>query len=126
MRITFSLVFGLVVLLWTGGASAQEAALQKGKQVYDYWCATCHGEGPGKPGTTALAAKYKESGLPGLLEARTNLTPQSVRFFIRNGASIMPFFRKTEVSDADVDAIAAYLTRPKPAAPPVAPQAVRP
>ncbi|OFV91316.1 MAG: p-cresol methylhydroxylase [Acidobacteria bacterium RIFCSPLOWO2_12_FULL_65_11] len=61
-----------------------------------------------------------------MLEARTNLTPQSVRFFIRNGASIMPFFRKTEVSDADVDAIAAYLTRPKPAAPPVAPQAVRP
>jgi mono/diheme cytochrome c family protein len=34
-----------------------------------------------------------------------------VKTFVRNGVSIMPFFRKTEISDADLDAIAAYLTR---------------
>ena len=30
----------------------------------------------------------------------------------------MPFFRKTEVSDADLDAMAAYLSRPRPPAAP--------
>ena len=44
------------------------------------------------------------------------LTPQSVRFFTRNGVSIMPMFRKTEVSDGDLDAVAAYLTRRRAAA----------
>jgi mono/diheme cytochrome c family protein len=92
-------------------ASAQsEATVQKGNQTYQYWCATCHGRGPGNPGTTALAAKYK-GALPGVLEERKDLTPQGVRFAVRRGTSIMPFFRKTEVSDADLDAITQYLTR---------------
>ncbi len=30
---------------------------------------------------------------------------------MRHGVSIMPFFRKTEISDADLDAIGAYLSR---------------
>jgi hypothetical protein len=34
-----------------------------------------------------------------------------VRFAVRRGTSIMPFFRKTEISDADLDAISQYLTR---------------
>jgi mono/diheme cytochrome c family protein len=87
-----------------------EATIRRGDEVYQYWCATCHGAGPGHPGTAALMAKYK-GARPAVLEERTDLTPQSVRFFVRNGVSIMPFFRKTEVSDADLDAIAAYLTR---------------
>ena len=74
------------------------------------WCATCHGRGPGNPGSTALAAKYK-GALPGILEDRTDLTPQAVRFAVRRGTSIMPFFRKTEISDLDLDAIAQFLTR---------------
>jgi (+)-pinoresinol hydroxylase len=91
-------------------ARAQDSAVQRGNDRYQYWCATCHGRGPGNPGTTALAAKYK-GGLPGVLEDRTDLTPQVVRFAVRRGTSIMPFFRKTEVSDADLDAITQYLTR---------------
>jgi (+)-pinoresinol hydroxylase len=34
-----------------------------------------------------------------------------VKLFVRQGITIMPFFRKTEISDAQLDAIAAYLTR---------------
>jgi hypothetical protein len=30
---------------------------------------------------------------------------------VRNGISIMPIFRKTEISDVDLDLIADYLTR---------------
>jgi (+)-pinoresinol hydroxylase len=96
-------------------ASGQTAGVpDKGNATFQYWCATCHGRGPGNPGTTALAAKYK-GALPGILEDRTDLTAQGVRFAERRGTSIMPFFRKTEVSDADLDAITQYLTRRPPA-----------
>ena len=36
-----------------------DAATQKGNEIYQYWCATCHGAGPGHPGTTALAARVQ-------------------------------------------------------------------
>jgi mono/diheme cytochrome c family protein len=104
-----AVVVGL--LAGVGQALAQdrdEATTQRGDEVYQYWCATCHGAGPGHPGTTALAATYK-GDRPGVLEQRTDLTPQSVRFFVRNGVSIMPFFRKTEITDAELEALAAYL-----------------
>jgi len=106
-------------LLVVGPAFAQEAdaaKVERGKQVYQYWCATCHGAGIGAngvqylPGTNALRAKYKGEK-PALLEERTDLTPELVKFFVRNGVSIMPQFRKVEVDDADLDAIAAYLAR---------------
>jgi mono/diheme cytochrome c family protein len=93
--------------------STPGASTQRGNELYQYWCATCHGRGPGQPGTTALAAKYK-GALPGLLEERTDLSLQSIRFNVRRGTSIMPFFRKTEISDADLEAIAGYLA-PTPA-----------
>jgi len=101
----------LSVALWPSAAAAQgDAAVRRGSELYQYWCATCHGRGPGNPGSTALAAKYK-GALPGILEDRTDLTPQAVRFAVRRGTSIMPFFRKTEISDADLDAIAQFLAR---------------
>ena len=79
-------------------------------QVIQYWCATCHGAGPGHPGTDALQAKY-HGAKPAVLEDRTDLDPAAVRFFVRHGVTVMPFFRKTEISDADLDAIGAYLAR---------------
>ena len=97
-------------LVASSAVAQNDAAAQKGNEAYQYWCATCHGQGPGHPGTTALAAKYK-GALPGLLEQRTDLTPAAITFAVRRGTSIMPFFRKTEVSDADLDAITQYLTR---------------
>lgn len=100
-------------LMFAGEAlAAEEAAIQRGHDVFQYWCATCHGAGPGHPGTDALAAKYLGEK-PALLEERGDLTPDLTRQFVRHGVSIMPFFRKTEMSDADLEAIAAYLAHPK-------------
>ncbi len=89
------------------------AEVQKGKQVYDYWCATCHAPSTANskyPGTEALKTKY-EGKLPGALAERTDLSPEIVSYFVRNGVSVMPQFRKVEVSDEDLDAISTYLTR---------------
>ena len=83
---------------------------KNGRAVFDRWCTACHGAGQDKPGTVALAAKYKGS-LPALLEERTDLTPDLTKFFVRNGVSIMPPFRKTEISDAELDALANYLAK---------------
>lgn len=82
----------------------------RGYVQYQDYCAVCHGVGVGKPGTLALQQKYKGAE-PALLADRTDLTPQLIKTYVRNGISAMPFFRKTEISDADLDAIAAYLTR---------------
>jgi mono/diheme cytochrome c family protein len=82
----------------------------RGYVQYQNYCSMCHGTGAGKPGTLALQAKYK-GALPALLDQRTDLTPPLIKTYVRNGISVMPIFRKTEISDADLDAIAAYLTR---------------
>jgi mono/diheme cytochrome c family protein len=92
-------------------AQAQERGaeeLARGKEVFDYWCATCHSAGNGMPGTAALQAKYNGNP-PALLLERFDLTPDLVKFFVRNGVSVMPHFRKTEIGDADLDALAAYI-----------------
>jgi (+)-pinoresinol hydroxylase len=62
------------------------------------------------PGTIALEAKYK-GAKPALLSERTDLIPAVTKTFVRKGVSIMPFFRKTEISDVDLEALAAYIAR---------------
>jgi len=94
---------------WTP-STPQEQGKPRGYVEYQKFCSQCHGEGVGRPGTLALSDKYKGKK-PALLEARKDLTPAIVKLFVRNGVSVMPFFRKTEISDKDLDAIAAYLSR---------------
>jgi mono/diheme cytochrome c family protein len=96
--------------LVTGDLVAAEARPNVGKQVYDKWCAPCHAPGPDHPGTTALDALYKGSK-PGALIERTDLTPPVIRQFVRKGVSVMPFFRKTEISDAELEALATFLSK---------------
>ena len=101
----------LVVAL-AGGAYAQESDAARGNEVFQYWCAPCHAPGARHPGTQALDALYK-GAKPAALEQRTDLLPELTRAFVRTGVSVMPPFRKTEISDADLQALAAYLA-PKP------------
>lgn len=95
--------------LWAGG----QTGVERGQAVFQEWCVSCHGIGPGHPGTQALDLRY-QGALPGALEQRTDLSPEIVRAFVRNGISVMPFFRKTEISDAELDALGAYLSRNDP------------
>jgi (+)-pinoresinol hydroxylase len=104
----------LLVIIAAGAcvAAARPAAAQSaapdGKAVFERWCQPCHGAGPGMPGTAALQALYK-GAKPALLEERTDLVPQLTKNFVRTGVSVMPFFRKTEITDAELEALAAYL-----------------
>lgn len=89
---------------------ADRVQIDRGNAVYDQWCGECHDPGPRHPGTQALDALYKGSK-PGALEQRTDLLPRVTETFVRKGVSVMPPFRKTEISDADLAALAAYLAR---------------
>jgi (+)-pinoresinol hydroxylase len=109
MKIILALI-GTLGVIAMNAAAADSGQIEAGKQVYLNWCWNCHGEGVGKPGTQALAAKYKGSK-PAILDQRTDLAPPVTRAFVRKGVSIMPFFRKTEITDAQLDALAAYLAR---------------
>lgn len=81
-----------------------------GKRVFDRWCASCHAAQPFRPGTASLAVKYGDS-MPAALEERTNLPPAVVSTFVRYGVLSMPPFRKTEITDAELEALGTYLSR---------------
>ncbi|MEP7311927.1 MAG: cytochrome c [Pseudomonadota bacterium] len=95
-------------------AAADAAAVQRGKVKFQRTCSPCHGSGPGDdgrpmlPGTTALQLKYKGT-VPAVLEARGDLNAAVLKGFVRSGSWSMPPFRKTELSDAEIGEIAAYL-----------------
>ncbi len=89
-------------------------AAERGAAVFNNWCGACHGKDPrNAPGTASLQFKY-QGRTPAALEDRRDLTPQAIKLYVRQGVATMPFSRKTEVSDADLEALTAYLTRAKP------------
>jgi hypothetical protein len=63
------------------------------------------------PGTHQLALKYRGMDIPAVLDERTDLVPEFIEVMVRQGVSFMPQFRKTEISDEELDALSAYLTR---------------
>jgi mono/diheme cytochrome c family protein len=98
--------------------TGQGGPVEQGRAVFHNRCSICHSQsaGPGRdgpsdmPGTFSLNFKY-QGEKPAALEERTDLTPEVVKFYVRNGSGYMPHFRKTYVSDMELDALAAYLTR---------------
>jgi (+)-pinoresinol hydroxylase len=88
--------------------AADQTPAERGREVYQKWCTPCHGTGLGRPGTGAATAHGIK---PAVLEERKNLTPKLIETAVRKGMNFMPKFRKTEISNADLTAIAAYLTR---------------
>jgi mono/diheme cytochrome c family protein len=99
-------------------ASAQDTLVERGDAVFQKTCAPCHGEGRGDdsapatelPGTLALRLKY-QGEIPALLELRPDLSAEVLRAFLRSGVGSMPPFRPTNITDDDIEAIAAYLAQ---------------
>ena len=105
-----------LLALAAAAGSARAADPPRGKAVFDLWCSGCHKPlGPAVSsvaGTTVLQRKYR-GAKPAALEERTDLTPATVTFYVRHGVNFMPFFRKTEIGDADLEALADYLAKGK-------------
>jgi mono/diheme cytochrome c family protein len=92
-------------------AAPAKPARSAGGKIFDKWCSDCHSPAGG-PGSLALQRKYQGT-VPAILEQRSDLPPDLVRVTIRQGVSFMPSFRKTEISDAELALVAAYLASPK-------------
>lgn len=121
-RVSIATLVGAIALAGAAGlataqpagpalAAAGPSVAGHGQQVFQKWCAPCHGPAPRLAGTLALQNKYKGE-LPAALEQRRDLTPEIVSYFVRNGVAWMAPFRKTEVSDADLADLGAYLAKP--------------
>jgi len=100
------LIAGALVAL----TSVAHAAEPSGQAVYEHWCAPCHAPGPGHPGTQSLQLKYAGK-TPAVLLERTDLNAQAVAAFVRQGVLLMAPFRKTEISDAELAALTAYVAK---------------
>ncbi len=90
------------------------AAPNDGRATFQKWCAPCHDAGPMHGGTAGLANKYKGTNENPVLAERTNLTPDFVRATVRTGVNAMPPFRRTEISNAELDALAQWLSAKNP------------
>ena len=101
----------LVLALSAGVATADDASLtpqqQQGKRAYNHICVYCHS--PGVWGTNRLSKRMDKEHA--VLENRTDLSPALIQTVVRTGIGSMPPLRKSELSDADLAAVAAYLTR---------------
>ena len=97
------------VMAYSAASIVRPQAAERGRYVFERRCAACHDAGPDMPGTDALQAKYHGT-VPAPLVQRTDLTADTVKYFVRHGVSIMPFFRKTEISDTQLEDLAAYLS----------------
>jgi len=89
-------------------AAQQDSEAASGAAVYEYWCATCHSAGPNMPGTSALQAKYGGNP-PAVLIERPDLTPAFISAIVRTGISVMPPFRKTEITDSELAALSEFI-----------------
>lgn len=98
-----------IALLLALAPAAQAADLAAGKQVFDRYCSHCHAAGVGHPGTQMLG--WLKGDKQALLEQRTDLVPEYVRLVVRRGLVEMPAFRPTEINDAALADLAAYLAR---------------
>lgn len=79
-----------------------------GAAVFSRWCAGCHSDTPFSPGTVALRATRGDAGA--VIENRRDLTSDYVENIVRKGRAGMPSFRRTEISDDELGALATYLS----------------
>lgn len=102
----------VVAALFASGCEKKESLEEtkaRGKRVFvEHNCAMCHSEGPGNPGTANLSI-IQQRDEP-VLEKRKDLDRDYVKRVVRYGlVGGMAPFRPTEISDKDLDALAAYL-----------------
>jgi mono/diheme cytochrome c family protein len=111
-RASYLSSISLIAAYWTAPVLAAESpdssAQQPGKQLFHARCGACHLASGG--GTVMLAKRLGKD--KSLLEERKDLLPLYIRTVVRQGVGSMPWFTRTELPDADLNAIADYLGSP--------------
>jgi mono/diheme cytochrome c family protein len=79
-----------------------------GKEVFDHYCTYCHGANDG-PGTMQLG-RTRGKG-QALLTERTNLSRDYIEYVVRHGLKSMPPFAPSDLTDAKLKALAAFLAK---------------
>ena len=97
-----------------GLAEDLSASQLAGQKVFAHRCGMCHREG----GTGTFVLARRLGAAQSLLEQRTDLKPEYIRYVVRWGLVNMPRLSRVEVPDPDMNQLVAYLTRPRPAATP--------
>ena len=95
-------------------AGDRQSAGRDGAALFSNRCGTCHLAGG--MGTNLLTKQRIAAGQPpasGMLANRTDLTADYVKRVVRSGKVAMPPLSRVEVTDAELDAIAAYLGKGK-------------
>jgi mono/diheme cytochrome c family protein len=92
-------------------ATAAEPSLtpeqQQGKSLYEATCNYCHN-------ARGFATERLRTRLPedrSILVDRTDLDSNYIRTIVRNGLASMPAYTPTDLNEAQIKSIAAYLTR---------------
>jgi mono/diheme cytochrome c family protein len=98
----------LIAACATPTVNSQDA-LDEGRRAYEKHCAECHADEVGRPGTQQLGWTRGEA--LAVLEERTDLSAEYIRAVVRNGLFEMTPFFPSELPDAELDALAEYLTR---------------
>lgn len=98
----------LALLLWTVAVPVF-AAEDVGANAFARHCAACHGDNLEAVGTQQLARTRGKN--KALLAGRKDLPQDYVRVIARNGLKAMPSFTPAALPDAELAAIAAYVTR---------------
>ncbi|KPL68344.1 hypothetical protein SZ64_09555 [Erythrobacter sp. SG61-1L] len=81
-----------------------------GERLYGKECAFCH---VGRNTGTIMLQKRLPEDVPAQLHQRTDLSADYVKAVVRNGLMNMPVFSRAELSDAELEQIAAYLAKDK-------------
>lgn len=83
------------------------AEQQQGKALYEATCNYCHN-------ARGFATERLRTRLPeasSILVDRTDLDPTYIRTIVRNGLASMPAYTPTDLNEAQIKTISAYLTR---------------
>lgn len=97
------------VCAFTLAMSGVQAEVSTGQRVFLKWCSACHMDSPFAPGTIQL--KQTRGPDYAVIEQRTDLSEAVIRLRVRKGLAGMPLFRRTEISNQDLDALVDYLVR---------------
>ena len=78
-----------------------------GEKIYDDWCMICHAPTHNMPGSDRIREVYGEDRVD--LKNSPFVNEQTIRILVREGRGMMPPFRRTEISNAELDELVAFL-----------------